>query len=142
MNEGAYIAWSKWVERGRKPPRPAGLPKRIPQTWWTRYKAEHPPKPKPNPATDIIFCASDPLSALQAPAKYKIALTADPAYRQWASPAIITQFRAQGRTIYSWCDCRDWGSGTPASEAIMMMKDRALDGWIGQGESAAEFDHA
>lgn len=47
MNEATYQKWATWVESGRKPPRPTGLPTRIPQSWWTRYHEEHPPKPKP-----------------------------------------------------------------------------------------------
>lgn len=87
---------------------------------------------------NVIFCAQDPATALNSPKKYKVALTADPAYAHWVTQGLVDQFHAQGRLVFSW------GVQTqiPASE-ILAMRDRyGMDGAIGQGEVQAEYDTA
>lgn len=113
------------------------------------------PPPAPvHPYESLIFCAQDPLTALKAPARYGIVLTADygPRRPDDSGPAwqtdeegvrqVVKAFRKQNRRVLAWADCRPAPGGTPASEAVQMVADYGLDGWVGQGESAAEFDHA
>lgn len=110
-----------------------------------------PPVPEPlppgsNPATKIIFCAQDPRIVIgQAPTSYKIALSADKGSHNpaWISQAIVDDLRKAGfKTIYSWCDCRPDGEGTPARYAVSAMTKYGLDGWVGQGETVGEMDDA
>lgn len=98
----------------------------------------------PVPARDdralyVVFCAQEASLALQAPPHYKIALSADPAYRD-DNAAALPKLRAQGRTVAGWCDCRS--DGTPAAVGVSYVHGMGLDYFIGQGESAAEFDDA
>jgi hypothetical protein len=86
-------------------------------------------------AKNVIFCAQDPAAALSSPGKFKVALTADPAYASWVSQSLVDQFHAQGRLVFSW------GVQTqiPPS-AITDMRDRyGMDGAIGQGETEEEY---
>jgi hypothetical protein len=111
-----------------------------------KTKSSSPPSPTtPPPASSLaqmslrmIFCAQRSEAALAAPHGMPVALTADPSYAQWATPAIVADFRAQGRKVYSW------GVQTqiPPS-AITGLRDRlGLDGAIGQGETADEYTTA
>jgi hypothetical protein len=88
-------------------------------------------------ARNIVFTAQDPLAALETPPHYKIAVSADPAYRI-AVLSAIPEFKKRGRTLFSWSDCRF----TSAAEARSLAETYNLAGWIGQGETPAEFDHA
>ena len=95
---------------------------------------------------NVVICGQEPLLALAAPPRFSVALTADPAYREHATPEIVARLRADGRKVYAWCDCRPWGSGpdsgTPPEEAKRLVSDLGLDGWIGQAERTDEFDYA
>lgn len=109
---------------------------------------EKPNEPNPPPPTTVdprsqyvVFCAQEPANALRAPAKYAIAFSADRAYRDEALPVVIGSARRQGHRVAGWCDCRPNG-GTPASAGVQFVKDYGLDYFIGQAESAAEFDNA
>jgi hypothetical protein len=89
-------------------------------------------------AKNMIFCAQNSEAALPSPTKYKVALTADPAYAQWATQSIVDQFHAQGRLVFSW------GVQTqiPPS-AITDLRDRlGMDGAIMQGETQEEYETA
>jgi hypothetical protein len=111
------------------------------------YEATHmaaPPPPPPPPDNSLarswLILGQDPELALNSPWYYKLAVTADPAYRQFLTSSFLNSARAQGRTIFSWCDSKPSG-GTPPSVAIQVMRDYGLDGWMGEGESAAAFDN-
>jgi hypothetical protein len=91
---------------------------------------------------NVIFCAEEPAKATRAPLHFNVALTADPAYRDWNPPSVVAALKGQGRRVYAWCDCRPWGAGTPASEAYAMMERYGLNGVILQAETPQEFDHA
>lgn len=102
------------------------------------------PPPAPSPVRDprsqyVLFAAQEPEKALAAPAKYAVALSADPAYRD-ASVAAIPKLRAAGHRVAGWCDCR--ADGTPAVDGLSFVQAAGLDYFIGQAESAAEFDDA
>ncbi len=43
----AFWVWALWRDRGAKPPRPLGLPGRIPASWWARYALHVANRPKP-----------------------------------------------------------------------------------------------
>jgi len=112
------------------------------------WNAAH-PAPNPTPPTPVvvpesqyvIFCANNPEAAFGAPKKYRIALSADPAYSA-NLPSIISMLRAKGyAAIAGWCDCRTEG-GTPATAGKAFVAQHGLDYFIGQAESAAEFDNA
>ena len=101
------------------------------------------PTPTPPPTTtlagmakNVIFCAQHSEAALASPRKYKVALTADPAYAQWATQSIVDQFHAQGRLVFSW------GVQTqiPAGDIIAMRDRLGLDGAIGQSETQEEYE--
>jgi hypothetical protein len=103
------------------------------------------PTPTPPPdsslitlSKNVVFCAQDPAAALNSPHKMKVAFTADDAYKEWLSQSLIDQFRAQGRTLFSW------GVQTqiPASQIIALRDKYHLDGAIGQGETQEEYDTA
>jgi hypothetical protein len=101
----------------------------------------HPPSPTDDLAVlakNVIFCAQNSEAALSSPTKYKVALTADPAYAQWATQSIVDQFHAQGRLVFAW------GVQTqiPPS-AITDLRDRlGMDGAIMQGETQEEYETA
>jgi len=89
-------------------------------------------------AKHVVFCAQDSAAALKAPRKMSAALTADPAYAQWATQEVVALLRAQGRKLFAW------GNQTqiPAS-AITGLRDQLdLDGAIGQGETQQEYETA
>jgi hypothetical protein len=100
-----------------------------------------PPPAAVHPYESLIFCAQEPLLVYRAPLRYAAVVSADHAYRAQTITAIPV-LQAQGRRVLAWSDCRPAPEGTPASEAVRMAADYGLDGWVGQGESAAEFDHA
>jgi hypothetical protein len=87
-------------------------------------------------AKNVIFCAQNPASALSSPTKYRVALTADPAYAGWVTQDLVNQFHAQGRLVFSW------GVQTqiPAGEIIAMRDRYGLDGAIGQSETQEEYE--
>lgn len=96
-----------------------------------------PPSPDLSAARSILFLAQDINASDLAPSYYARAYTADRAYAR-PSPADVAARRARGIRQFSWCDCRT----TLPAEAIEMASELGLDGWIGQGEQAAEFDNA
>jgi hypothetical protein len=106
-----------------------------------------PPEPTPPPSSSLatvqarMFLAQSPLDCLQAPQYMVPVCTADPGYRYWYTPDVISQLKARFGTVEAWCDCRGNG-GTPYSEAERMVNDLGLDGpaW-GQCETEPEFDH-
>ena len=83
----------------------------------------------------IIFLAQDPGDWLASPTYYKLAITADPAYRHFYTADFIRRARAQGRRLYAWCDCHT----TFPDAAKQMVVDLGLDGWYGECESAPAF---
>jgi hypothetical protein len=90
---------------------------------------------------NVLILADDPWPALDSPTKYKIWVTADLGYRHiYDDGAFIFQARAQGRAIYSWCDCKAiLGTGTAPEVAIDMAEEYGLDGAAGEGEHSAAF---
>lgn len=112
-----------------------------------RIPAPAPPPPPPPPQRDVhlaqrvVFCAEEPQLAAHAPPNYVRAVSADHAYRYPDLAARIQQLRAGGAPVAGWCDCRPSG-GTPAEVGIQFVKDYGLDYFIGQAESAHEFDNA
>ncbi len=102
-----------------------------------------PPKPpdvRDPRALFVVFAAQEPLTALGAPPKYCVALSADEAYRA-ESIAAIDPLRKAGHRVAGWCDCRVEG-GTPAAFGQAFVSTQGLDYFVGQAESAAEFDNA
>jgi hypothetical protein len=90
---------------------------------------------------NVLILADDPWPALDSPTKYKIWVTADLGYRHiYDDGAFIFQARAQGRAIYSWCDCKAvLGNGTAPEVALDMAEEYNLDGACGEGEHSAAF---
>jgi len=101
-----------------------------------------PPPPAPSGlsalAQSVVFCAHRSETALQAPAKFKVALTADPAYAQWATPSIVQQFRAQGRKVFAWGNQEQ----IPVQTIRNLASSLGLDGCIFQAETSGEYDSA
>lgn len=157
-----FWAWVAWMDAKRNaatvgkplPPRPRIVTTylkshyKIPALWWARYaihvgtpvKPPNPPVPVPPPVPlaahvqNIIFAAQSPLTALGAPSKYGIALTADPAYAEWATPSTVAALRQAGHRVYAWGN----QSQIPAM-AIYSLRDRLkLDGCIFQSETENE----
>lgn len=101
-------------------------------------------EPPPPPAVDNslaqswLILAENPEYALESPRYYRLAVTADQAYRHFFTAPFLNAARAQGRTVYSWSDCDQ----TPPATAIEMARANNLDGWLGQGETAEQFDNA
>lgn len=111
----------------------------------TRSASPHPVPPPAPPLTAAqswLVLAESPLYALNAPAYYKLALTADLGYRDWYDDDFFTKAHAQGRVMAPWCDCRTDGTGTPPAVAFQMAADYHLSPPLGQGESSAEGDNA
>lgn len=77
-------------------------------------------------------------AALGAPAKYKVALSADPAFAAEATKENVAGLRAAGHRVCSWCDCES----TLPPAAINLASRLALDGWIGQAETFAQYSNA
>lgn len=106
------------------------------------------PPPGPGPAPDNSLAQSwlilgqDPLDALNAPAYYKLAITADLGYRHYYDANFFEKARAQSRVIVPWCDCRPSPDGTPPEVAIQWMHELGAPFWMGQGEWPAEMDAA
>jgi hypothetical protein len=90
----------------------------------------------------VLFAAQEPLNALAAPGKYAVALSADHAFRYDNLGNIIQELRDHGHRVPGWCDCLPEGIGTPAEVGAQFVKDYGLDYFIGQAESADEFDAA
>lgn len=110
---------------------------------WEAMHAAEPAPPRPGDvslAQSWLILGQDPELALNSPRYYKLAVSADPAYRGFLTPSFLSAARSQGRTVYSWCDSKPSG-GTPPEVAIQVMRDYGLDGWMGEGESAAAFDN-
>jgi hypothetical protein len=103
-----------------------------------------PPEPSPPPsslalmAKNIIFCAQNAEAALLSPAKYSVAITADPAYAQWADQSLVDQFHAQDRLVFAW------GVQTqiPPQSIVDLANRLGMDGSIGQSETQEEYDTA
>lgn len=151
----AFWAWAAWKDatvKNPKAPRPpivgAYLKShyKIPVLWWARY-AVHvgtPIKPPNPPVTlpvslsghvqNIIFAAQAPLTALGAPGKYGVAITADPAYAEWATPATVAALRQRGHRVYAW------GNQAQIAAALIykLCDDLKLDGSIFQSETEYE----
>lgn len=137
-----YRAWADWRAQGsQKGKRPASAPKKIPNWAWDRYKAEFlATKPTPSeahlvPYRSIVFLAQDMTDALAAPAHYKIAVTADPAYGQYVRPEIAATLRAAGHEIYVWYVPTE----VSRERAIEVGKQLGATRVIGQAESAHQY---
>lgn len=113
------------------------------------WNAAHPAPPPPAPVTSpyqdqarlVVFSAQEPEKGLNASSKYAIAFSADFAYRYPDLANRIKAARDQGHRVAGWCDCRPVG-GTPAAVGKAFVEEFKLDYFIGQAESAAEFDDA
>jgi hypothetical protein len=95
------------------------------------------------PAQNVLFLTSDTSEALQTRTEYKLAATADKAYRDSYPEGWLAAARSSGR-LRIWCDCRPSG-GTPPQVAQEWAQQLGLawpDCFIGQGESMQEFDVA
>jgi hypothetical protein len=91
---------------------------------------------------NVLILADDPWPALQSPSKYKVWVTADLGYRHiYEDGSFISQAKAQGRQVWSWCDCKAvLGTGTDPEVAIEMAEEYGLDGAAGEGEHSAAFE--
>lgn len=143
--------WAEAIQNGYPP----GKDYNYPVT--ANYKAQqylwlaaHPPPPPPLPpspggpsgAKYVVFAAQEPQSGLgKFPVHYGVAFSADMAYRYSDLAARIKAFKDRGHRVMGWCDCRVDG-GTPAAVGAQFVHDYGLDYFIGQAESAAEFDNA
>jgi hypothetical protein len=102
--------------------------------------------PTPPPATsslgqmskNVVFCAQHADAALASPHKMKIAVTADPAYAQWATQGLVDQAHAQGRLVFAW------GVQTqiPPQSIVELANRLGMDGSIGQAETQEEYETA
>lgn len=105
------------------------------------------PDPPPAPGADNslaqswLILAQDPMDALNSPAYYKLAITADLGYRHWYTSEFFAAARAQNRVVVPWCDSRPDG-GTSPEVAIQWMHELGAPFWMGQGEWPAEMDAA
>jgi hypothetical protein len=89
----------------------------------------------------VIFCAQNAEAALGAPHNMSVALTADPAYAQWATQSLVDQLRGQGRPyLFAWGVQTQLPGG---GGDVTALRDRlGLDGAIGQGETQEEYETA
>lgn len=152
-----YLLWEAWIDSGRKGPRPIGLwvnaaGKAISPGWAGdtlklvhHYRPQNPPPPPPPPlpppphydlslGRSWIVMAQEWQKIDMYPAYYGAMFTADHAYDR-PSRADVTRLRQQGRRVRSWCDCHT----TFPDTAKQMAADLGMDGWCGEGESAAAF---
>ena len=141
----AFWIWAAWRDKGGIPAkRPANLPDRIPASWWVRYLIHKGikiiPKPPRNlgPAQYVWFAAQEPEQGLRFPTKCAIAISADMAYRYDNLREIIDALRFKGHRVPGWCDCRP--DGTLATTGALFVKSFQLDYFIGQAETADQFD--
>jgi hypothetical protein len=114
------------------------------------------PAPTPAPssalelaARNVVFVADvdDDVIAgyLSTPARWSLAVTADPAYRSDELVKLIHAAKGAGRVVRPWCDCREPDgdpAGTPFREAVAMARDYDLAEPFGECESVTEYDHA
>lgn len=102
--------------------------------------APKPPAGHPQAAAAryVLFADNDVLNALNAPAKYAVALSADPEFAKQATAENVAKLRWLGRRVYSWCDC--WATMPP--DAIGLMRTLDLDGWVGQAEDFNQYSNA
>lgn len=150
-----FWLWAHWRDTGGLPDRrPKSAPALIPAWAWVRYLihkgykwASRIPPPPPAPPTTkpphkaVLFHAGDVMAWLGAPSWYWRALSADRG-QEWLTAELVAAARGvSGAFVTAWCDCRPSG-GTDASYAIAAVRKFGLEGWHGQAESAAEFDHA
>jgi hypothetical protein len=145
-----FWIWAGWRDKGGIMPRPKLVQDyinahgRIPATWWARYlihkgiKKVTPTPTPPGPALYVLFADVHPELVLQAPTKYAVALSADPAFRDPHLADTITALRLKGHRVAGWCDC----SSTPAAAGLAFVGEYGLDYFIGQAENDEQFDDA
>jgi hypothetical protein len=95
------------------------------------------------PAQNVLILTGDISEALQTNPQYKLAATADRAYREYYTNQFLATAKGSGR-LRIWCDCRPSG-GTPPQVAKEWAQELGLpwpECFIGQGESQYEFDVA
>lgn len=150
-----FWLWAHWRDLGATGPRPKSAPRLIPAWAWVRYlihrgyKWAGDPPPPPPPISEsfgyeraVLFHAGDVTEWLTAPGWYIRALSADIG-QDWLNSSLVAAARSVSgvKRVAAWCDCRASG-GTDARYAIEAVRKYGLAGWYGQGETAAEFDHA
>jgi hypothetical protein len=101
-----------------------------------------PPTPPPQPAKvlaqNLLFVTSSPDSALRVDHKFKLLVSADPAYRQWENQNWLTAAKNAGFWLGTWCDCRT----TLPDVAKELASRYKMNGWCGQAELESELDIA
>lgn len=105
--------------------------------YFAKKAASLPPR---NLSQYVVFCAQEAEKALHSPPKYKIAVSADKAYRDGTLAVLPELKKVHG--VPGWCDCRPAPDGTPASVGAAFVKEYGLAYFIGQAENAAQFDDA
>ncbi len=144
--KAAQITWDEWCLRLRKP----GY-RYMGTEWYKAGKALEaethaapppPPVPHPPPAShldvvrNLLVFATVTDDAIQhacrLPKSWRFLFTADPAYS--VMDYQITAARASGHGVYAWGDCHS--PGLMPRDIQAFMRDRGLDGWYGEGESA------
>lgn len=119
-----------------------------------RRSSSSSPAPAPLPgvfaiARNVVFFAEVTPAALEEflalPARWRGAVTADPAYASAELEELVARAHKAGRPLHPWCDCREPDGdpkGTPFRAAIAMRDRYGLGEPIGECESSAEYDHA
>lgn len=143
MSREWYAAWAKWRDQGsKKGERPAAAPKVIPKWAWDRYRAEVKARNAPasplTPYQSVLFLAQPLTDALQAPKSYKAAVTADPAYDQYARADHAQMVRDAGLDVYVWYVSTE----VPKARALEVAQRLGATKIIGQAETAAQYDAA
>lgn len=140
------VTWQQWIRDCQKTnydPTQAHWYKAGAALEQLKHAAPPPPPPpsghpKAADAKYVLFADNDVLNALAAPAKYKVALSADPEFAAQATKANVDKLRAGGHRVFSWCDCES----TLPPAAIALASRLALDGWIGQAENHNQYSNA
>lgn len=137
-----YHAWAAWRAAGApKGQRPSNAPRLIPLWAWALYKATHPTLPKwsmPFYAQQVYLCAQDCLTAMQAPRGSIPALSLDPAYAGWNTPAAVAALRTKFYRVAGWYVPGE----IDAAAARTWARQLGLDYVIVQAETAAQYDLA
>lgn len=123
--------------------------------YFVRKAVKPKPKPPAPPVHDVahalyvVFCAQEPQTAMAAPAHYAMAVSADHAYRYPTDDRpdldlhqIVADAKHAGHRVPGWCDCRPAPDGTPAAVGAAFVQEYGLDYFIGQCETAEQFDDA
>jgi hypothetical protein len=142
---GATITPEEWVRRIRANPSYAWKNTKYGKALLAaralgQNPGPNPPSPPPSSGLaaqiqSVIYCAQNPLSALVGPAHMKPALTADPGYASFTTPAVVSQLKAHFGTCGAWFV----QTQVPVQHAKDFVAQYGLDFLIFQGETSEEY---